>query len=198
MTLGDIMSVVAILRVSGAAVTYDSGLFAITGQGEATHEHVAALDSTGALDWVSGETRDWFYSPQLVNSLAPTSRPGSSGVDGYSGTEVEQYLNAIPSLYYRDEFRRIYESAESYKGQWNWPAFLFGPIWAINRGLWLPAAVYVAAIVTGVVLVAVVESAISSPVDLSPLIGIGLAVWMGTRGNWLLYNKQLKERNVPY
>src|SRR5438093_971260 len=43
--------------------------------------------------------------------------------------------------YYRDEFRRIYESREQYTGKWNWAAFLFGSIWAFVKGLWLATVV---------------------------------------------------------
>ena len=41
------------------------------------------------------------------------------------------------SLYYRDEFDKIYESNEKYKGKWNWAAFFFGPIWALTKGVWV-------------------------------------------------------------
>ena len=38
--------------------------------------------------------------------------------------------------YYEQEFARIQQSGEAYKGKWNWAAFFFGPFWAITKGLW--------------------------------------------------------------
>ena len=49
-------------------------------------------------------------------------------------------FSAFPP-YYREEFRRIYESGENYKGKWNWAGFLFGAIWALTKGLWLPSLI---------------------------------------------------------
>lgn len=43
--------------------------------------------------------------------------------------------------YYVDEFTKIKNSGEQYKGKFNWAAFLFGPLWALTKGLWLPALV---------------------------------------------------------
>jgi len=54
--------VLAIVKTSGAALTYDSGRLVITGIGDVTYEHVAVLDQSGGLEWASPENRDWLCS----------------------------------------------------------------------------------------------------------------------------------------
>jgi len=36
--------------------------------------------------------------------------------------------------YYQEEFRKIRDSNESYKGKWNWWAFIFAGIWGLFKG----------------------------------------------------------------
>ena len=43
--------------------------------------------------------------------------------------------------YYQEEFKRIYDSNESYKGKWNWWAFFFTGIWCITKSCWLFAVI---------------------------------------------------------
>jgi hypothetical protein len=47
---------------------------------------------------------------------------------------------------YADEFKKIHQSNGLYKGGFNVMAFLFGPLWALSKGLWLHALVVVVAI----------------------------------------------------
>jgi hypothetical protein len=80
--------------------------------------------------------------------------------------------------YYQNEFRRIYESNEQYKGKWNWAAFFFGTIWAITKGLW-PA-----------VIVSLIVGLTTS--------GVGfLLYWIifGSRGNYMYYSGAVKGRH---
>lgn len=86
------------------------------------------------------------------------------------------------STYYRELFTRILDSDESYKGEFNTFAFLFGPIWALTKGLW-------GAVLTEIGLIIVLSIA------LFPLATItAIAYWFiwGFRGNYMYYNKYAK------
>ena len=108
------------------------------------------------------------HSPSELLS-PPSQPPVRSSVPNWSGL----------STYYQTEFRKIYESGESYKGKWNWAAFLFGGIWALTKGVWLPVVIcIVASIVTG---------------------GIaGLVYWIifAARGNYMYYSAQTKGKQI--
>jgi hypothetical protein len=84
------------------------------------------------------------------------------------------------SSYYQDEFRKIHESGEVYKGKWNWAAFCFGGIWALTKGVWLSVLIcFVVSIVTG---------------------GIGGVVYwiiFAARGNYMYYCAQTKGKQIP-
>lgn len=96
-----------------------------------------------------------------------------------SGIPLKTDFAGLPQ-YYQDEFKRIYESGESYKGKWNWAAFFFGPIWALTKGVWLaPIVDIVASIFT---------------------YGIaGIAYWFifGFRGNYMYYCAYVKNKQLP-
>lgn len=85
------------------------------------------------------------------------------------------------SIYYDDEFSKINASGESYKGRWNWAAFFFGALWALSKGLWLPALIcFVGSIFTyGVV---------------------GIVYWFifGARGNYMYYCKLARRRDIAF
>jgi len=54
---------------------------------------------------------------------------------------------------YTEEFKKIHQSNGSYKGGFNVMAFLFGPLWALSKGLWLHAlVVFFAVILSGGIL----------------------------------------------
>lgn len=95
------------------------------------------------------------------------------------GVPIESDFPGIPD-YYRQEFKQIHESNESYKGKWNWAAFLLGPVWALTKGVWLaPVICFVAAILTW---------------------GIGGVVYwfiFGARGNYMYYAAHAKSKQVP-
>jgi ribosomal protein L40E len=83
-------------------------------------------------------------------------------------------------VYYQQEFKKIKASSEAYKGKWNWAAFLFGGIWALTKGLWLPTLIcFIGAIFTGGI--------------------VGVAYWFvfGARGNYMYYCKEIKHRDLP-
>jgi RNA polymerase subunit RPABC4/transcription elongation factor Spt4 len=83
------------------------------------------------------------------------------------------------SQYYQDEFKKIYESGESYKGKWNWAAFFFGAIWALTKGVWLAPVI------------CIVASFIHSIV--------GIIYWFifGARGNYMYYCAYVKKKQLP-
>jgi ribosomal protein L40E len=84
------------------------------------------------------------------------------------------------SQYYQQEFNQIRSSGEAYKGKWNWAAFFFGALWALTKGLWLPA------------LICIIGSIFTAGI-------VGIVYWFafGLRGNYMYYSKQIKHRNLP-
>lgn len=112
----------------------------------------------------------------------------------YSGNELEEpnfqgnsnlsyetpNLSYLPEGYQR-EFRKIAESGEIYKGRWNWAAFLFGPIWALTKGLWLSA------------LVCIVLSFITYGIA-------GYVYWFifGFRGTYMYYCLTVKHKQILF
>lgn len=96
----------------------------------------------------------------------------------YDNCEVDySYL----SDYYQDEFNKITEYEEAYKGKWNWAAFLFGGLWALTKGLWLSAVVCI--------VLNIITSGIASFV---------YCVIYGFRGNYMYYNKIVKNKQIPF
>jgi hypothetical protein len=80
---------------------------------------------------------------------------------------------------YQGDFQKIYESQESYKGKWNTVAFLFGPLWALFKGLWVPAIVsIVGCLLTG------------------GIAYIFFGIYFGIRGNFLYYNSFVKNKQL--
>jgi hypothetical protein len=93
------------------------------------------------------------------------------------------HYRSLPLLseYYRQEFRSILESGETYKGKWNWAAFCFGWIWALTKGLWVPALVCVV---------------VSAPLGGYPL--ILFVIYFGARGNYLYYKRIVKNEGATF
>lgn len=83
--------------------------------------------------------------------------------------------------YWQEEFVKIQESGENYKGKWNWPAFFFGPIWALTKGCWIPA------------LISILGGWFSYGI-------ISFIYWFvfAIRGNYMYYNKAVKRKNIPF
>jgi len=93
-------------------------------------------------------------------------------------TAAENSQSSLPE-YYQNEFQKIRDSNEQYKGKWNWAAFWAGPAWAYTKGLQAVVVVYVLAIIFsfGISIVA-------------------YAVIFGLRGNYMYYTKLMKGRNL--
>jgi hypothetical protein len=88
--------------------------------------------------------------------------------------------------YYQEEFKKITSSNETYKGKWNWWAFLFSWVWCFTKGLWAYALLlfipYLILIVTSF-----------------PLSQIYALVWLiilGLKGTWFYYNLKLKGKQM--
>jgi len=100
-------------------------------------------------------------APALVRGSAPPSFAGLSN-------------------YYQQEFSKIYNSNEQYKGTFNWAAFFFGPLWALTKGLYVAAIIaFVAAAATG------------------GFLGLVAGAVFGARGNWFFYNLFVKGKQLP-
>lgn len=91
---------------------------------------------------------------------------------------LEVELNYLSS-YYQREFLQIFDSNEEYKGRWNWSAFLFGSIWTLSKGLWLTTfiSLFLVALTFG----------FAAPI---------FWIMYGRRGNWIFYNKFVKNRQI--
>ncbi len=65
----------------------------------------------------------------------------SGAIDNEVVTEpVDADFSSLPP-YYQQEFQKIRDSKEVYKGKFNLWGFLFGAIWALTKGCWLSAIV---------------------------------------------------------
>lgn len=92
--------------------------------------------------------------------------------------------------YYQEEFQKIHDSKETYKGKWNWAAFFFTGIWCLIKGCWVDA-----------ILVFLTWSIIQYKIEVrhGVYIGIGFSqlFWsllMGWRGTWLYYNVKINKK----
>jgi hypothetical protein len=93
-------------------------------------------------------------------------------------TVATESPSSLPE-YYQNEFQKIRDSNEQYKGKWNWAACLAGPVWAYTKGLQAVVVVYILAIVF--------------------TFGISIlayAMILGLRGNYMYYTKLTKGRNL--
>lgn len=94
--------------------------------------------------------------------------------------QANSYQSPLPA-YYMEEFEKIRQSSETYKGKFNFAAFLWGPFWAFYRGLILPA------------IIALVISLLTA--------GLGAVVYwfiFGVLGNWMVYNLHTKNKQLPF
>ena len=89
--------------------------------------------------------------------------------------------NSTIDDYYKEEFKKIWDSNEKYKGKWNWAAFSFTGLWALTKGLWVSALICISlSIFTA---------------------GIAIVIYWfyyGLRGNYLYYNKCIKKKQLPF
>jgi hypothetical protein len=86
--------------------------------------------------------------------------------------------------YYKEEFTKISESSESYKGKWNWYSFLFSWIWLFTKGAWAMALIILASII------------VTYGSVFYLILGIGWAIQCGRRGTWMYYNVKIKNKQM--
>lgn len=92
-----------------------------------------------------------------------------------------------------DEFLRVYTNSDKYlekwhrQSKWNWPAFLFGPIWMGYRKLYAEAAIYIGIII----LLFIIELLMNSP-SLFRFIYFLISIAAGMYGNTIYYRKAKK------
>ncbi len=94
--------------------------------------------------------------------------------------EINLDFSHLPE-YYQQEFKKIYESGEVYKGKFNIWAFLFGNLWALSKGCWLFA------VVTGILCVITYGVA-----------AIGATAVVAFRGNYIYYCYYVKGKQTIF
>lgn len=86
--------------------------------------------------------------------------------------------------YYQQEFTKIYESNEEYKGKWNWYSFLFGWIWCLTKGIWGYA-------------ICILLVLFFAKAQIATGVGIAFTILCGWRGTWMYYNVKIKKNQFP-
>jgi hypothetical protein len=102
----------------------------------------------------------------------------SKPIAGSTTTSLEMDWSGL-SPYYQAEFKKIFESGETYKGKLNWAAFLFGGFWAMTKQLWLSLAIcVVGSLMTGGL--------------------VGFVYWFvyAFRGNYIYYTLYVKKKQL--
>ena len=94
--------------------------------------------------------------------------------------EFENKLVGLKTKY-QVQFKKIYESNEDFKGDFNIMAFLFGVIWCLSKGLWV------------VSIVAIVVSILSSGIG-----AIFFWLYFGFRGNYIYYKYHVEGKQVVF
>jgi hypothetical protein len=94
--------------------------------------------------------------------------------------------------YYQEEFRKIQESNETYKGKWNWGAFFFSYFWGFYRGVWVRSLVFLGACC---LMYLIAFSAYDPSLFwLGALINLCASIAFGWRGNYFYYNALFKKK----
>jgi hypothetical protein len=98
------------------------------------------------------------------------------------------------SHYYQSEFQQIEESSGNYKGRFNTMALLFGPYWALSKGLWLLFITYF--LLFGFPLFFIEIEKLSGK-EIFGLAGIwGFNLILGFRGNYFYYRSFAQKQQI--
>ncbi|HUR29784.1 MAG TPA: hypothetical protein VMZ69_00060 [Saprospiraceae bacterium] len=104
------------------------------------------------------------------------------------------FTATVHDPYYQEEFRKIYDTKEAYKGKWNWWAFFFTGIWAIIKGCWVLFLI-----------IFLTSSLIKFRFPLGDylylsfgLSGLFWSLLMGWRGTWFYYTLKVKKKQPPF
>jgi len=140
----------------------------------------ATVDSNMAVCKYCGEP--------LAVQQQPVQMQTENNYSGNAYAENAQSDNMFAYLkpYYQNQFKKIRDSNEIYKGKWNWCAFFFSWLWAFTKGLW------------GMALAAIGISVIISAIapDLA-YFSFLISIFFGIRGNYFYYNLTKNKSQFP-
>jgi hypothetical protein len=136
----------------------------------------ASIDLNAAECKYCGEA----IAMQTPQYQSPQAQPANN----YAQNNYAQGKFMNMKLYFQQEFSKISDSNESYKGKWNWPAFFFSPIWGFTKGLWALSLISLGA------------SMLLLAMDIS-FLGFGISIFWGLRGNYCYYNLVTKKTQLP-
>jgi hypothetical protein len=110
--------------------------------------------------------------------------------------ENQEFATDLKGLdpFYQKEFRKIEASNETYKGKWNWWAFLFTGIWALYKQCWFPGIII---LLTSSLLQIRLNNLTEHVYIGIGVAGIFWAIFMGWRGTWIYYNTKIKHKAFP-
>ena len=83
--------------------------------------------------------------------------------------------------YWKAEFNKIESSNETYKGKWNWAAFLANPIWSFVKGMWKMGII--------VLILSIFTYGIAY---------VALNIFMGLKGNYMYYKFKKEGDEFPF
>lgn len=135
--------------------------------------------------------------PYCGNQLTishPPKTPQRDSTQGKYCNGVYATVSAIPGFnflkpYFQDEFNKIDESNEKYKGKWNWPAFLFSVLWFATKGIWLPFVVFIVVEVIVLLIGMGVIDSLRFIEVVNNVGGLGVCIFSGFRGNYFYFKK---------
>ncbi|WP_298836923.1 DUF2628 domain-containing protein [Clostridium sp.] len=123
------------------------------------------------------------YCGEAITAKAPQYKvPQQQSINNNAQNSYSQ--NNYIKPYYQQEFQKISDSNEVYKGKWNWCSFLFTWIWAFTKGLW------------GLALVTLGINILLSSVKLTWLALVISVLW-GLKGNYWYYNLEKNKKQFP-
>lgn len=125
------------------------------------------------------------YCGEAISIQQPEYKvPQGQGQQGNNYSQNAYSTNNYIKVYYQEEFRKIAESNETYKGKWNWSAFFFSWIWAFTKGLW------------GMALATLAVDILIASMDIT-WIGLAISIFWGIRGNYCYYNLEKNKTQFP-
>lgn len=110
--------------------------------------------------------------------------PPPSGSYASSAQSTDSIASKLIGLkpYWQKELTKIHNSNGAYRGKFNFPAFFFGALWALTKGLW--ANVLVMILIASVFYAVLPESA-------WVVVNFAIGGFYGAYGNMLVYKKQI-------
>ncbi|MEI6816874.1 MAG: GYF domain-containing protein [Bacteroidota bacterium] len=152
--------------------------------------------------WYEG-LKDWTTADKVdeLSDFLRTASPPPFGSNKNTPPPINLTQNSPIDLndlnnYWYNEFKRIIDSNESYKGEWNWFAFLFSTIWFFVKGAWFWGVAYLS---LGITLGKLSDSFSESlPAQIGiVIVYLILGVVAGAKGNWIYYNVKIKNLQNP-